>query len=269
MNVLVCGQGENLVLGKSKAFKYKELDFTGVSCGQAFHMDETENSLVAHVDSTKNADDVTYSIITDEFGLYAMSERIHAKVKVSFCDNGKMIVDLLDGIILIHPEDEIMSVSKNITEAPEVVLDRVLWVDANMILEYAQYWGTLKSNHIQDFEFVLDLKGEKRGTLESFGLKHIKEETIDISGGHIAMLEMEMRKKEEEREKKEMLHNQAVNVQNGFADLVSQYKDKSYEFDDDDEEFYDEEFDDEEFDGYDDSEEEFDDYDDYDYDSRR
>lgn len=269
MNVLVCGQGENLVLGKSKAFKYKELDFTGVSCGQAFCMDETENSLVAHVDSTKNADDVTYSIITDEFGLYAMSERIHAKVKVSFCDNGKMIVDLLDGIILIHPEDEIMSVSKNITEAPEVVLDRVLWVDANMILEYAQYWGTLKSNHIQDFEFVLDLKGEKRGTLDSFGLKHIKEETIDISGGHIAMLEMEMRKKEEEKEKKEMLHNQAVNVQNGFADLVSQYKDKSYEFDDDNEEFYDEEFDDEEFDGYDDSEEEFDDYDDYDYDSRR
>lgn len=239
-NILVCKQNENLLLKKSKAFKYKEIDLTALNCGTAFDLEDKEDKLVG-VATDDVEENPIYSIVTNEFGLYAKSSNVKAKVKISFCDDGMMIVDVLDGAVIIKPEDDILLASRGVSELPQVNLDSIYWVNTDTLLSYRKYWKKLQSSHPQDFEFVFVLSGENRGGLTSFGIQLVTDEVIDISGGAIAVLESQMEKKEE-----------AKQVKKGFNSLLQQTSSASgYEFDDDDEDEEDEDAYDEDDDVFD------------------
>lgn len=224
--ILVCKDNEDLALKKHRAFQYKDIDLTALRCGSAFSIEDKGDKLVG-VESEIEDEEPVYTIVTNEFGLYAMSSGVQAKVKISFCDNGMMIVDVLEGAVLIKPAEEVLLASRGVSDLPNVDLNSILWVNADKILAYAQYWEGLKSKHTQDFEYVFVLRGENRNGLESFGIKAVPDETIDISGGHIAVLEAQMQVKEEARQAKR-----------GFNALVEQASASSYEFDEDEEEDY-------------------------------
>jgi len=230
--ILVCKENENLLLTKSKALKYKEVDLTSLTCGNPFDVLDKEDKLVG-VSSDDISENPIYSIVTNEFGLYAKSSGVTAKVKISFCDDGMMIVDILDGAIIVKPEDDVLLASRGVSELPQVDLNNIYWVNADMLLAYRKYWKDLQASHTQDFEFVFVLSGETKGALQSFGIQLVTDEVIDISGGAIATLQAMLEKKEEARQ-----------VKKGFANLLQQVS-SGYDFygdddDDDDDEDYDE-----------------------------
>lgn len=237
--ILVCKDDENLYLKKSRAFQYKDIDLTSITCGGAFSLEDNGEKLVGVSDNSASDEEPIYTIVTNEFGLYEKSGGVKAKVKVSFCDNGMMVVDVLEGAVLIKPDEEVLLASRGVSELPSVNLDKILWVNADRLLSYAEYWGNLEMRHVQDFEFVFVLSGENNGGLTSFGIKEISDETVDISGGHIAVLERQIQLKEEAKQAKK-----------GFNELVKEFSSSGYEFDDED----DEDEDDEDEDFYDDDE---------------
>lgn len=223
--ILVCKDDEDLVLKKSRAFKYKEVNFSGVQCSSAFHIEDGDNSLTAVTDELDTSEEPIYSIITDEFGLYAMSQGVSAKLKISFCDNGKMIVDVLEGGILIKPDRDILLASRGVESMPAVKADGIRWVNASDILSFKEFWGSMKDKYIQDFEYVFVVKGEMRNGLSSLSIRIETDETIDISGGKIATLEAQLQLKDEAKQAK-----------NTFKDLVSNTSGSGYDFDDEDDE---------------------------------
>lgn len=222
--ILVCKDNQKLLLTKDRAFKYKTLDFLGVKCGQAFSIEDNDNSLKAVAEELNTQEEPIYSVVTKEFGLYAMSTGVSAKIKVSFCDDGYMIVDVLEGAILIKPEDDILLASRGISDLPNVHADGIEWVNADKLLSFKQFWGSMKDKYIQDFEYVFTIRGEVKGGLSSFGLKIEPDEVIDISGGAIATIEANAKMKEE-----------AKQVKNSFKEIVNSAT-SGYEFDDDDDE---------------------------------
>lgn len=223
--ILVCKDDEDLVLKKSKAFKYKEVNFSGIQCSSVFSIEDGDSSLTAVTDELDQNEEPIYSIITDEFGLYAMSQGVSAKLKISFCDDGKMIVDVLEGGILIKPEGDILLASRGVESMPAVQTEGINWVNASDILAFKKYWGSLKDTYIQDFEYVFVVKGEMRNKLSSFSIKIETDEVVDISGGKIATLEAQLQLKDE-----------AKKAKNAFKDLVSNISGSGYEFDDEDDE---------------------------------
>ena len=230
--ILVCKQNENLLLKKSKAFKYREIDLTALSCGASFDIEDKGDKLVG-VSADEVDENPIYSIVTKEFGVYAKSAGVKSKIKVSFCDDGMMIVDVIEGGILIKPEEDVLLASRGVSEMPEVNLDNIYWVNADMLLSYKQYWSELKSIYTQDFEFIFKICGEVKNGLTSFGIQLIEEEVVDISGGEIAVLEAQIQQKEE-----------AKRIKNGYNNIFGNTS-KGYEFDDDDDEDEDEEDEDE------------------------
>lgn len=237
--VLVCKDDENLLLTRSKAHKFNKIDLTEIGCGKSFEFEAGDDSIVGV--PAEQSDNLKYTIVTKEFGLYAMKDKVSAKVKVRFCDDGMMVIDLIEGAVLIKPEDDVLLASVGVSELPSVVADNILWIDADKLLAYRDYWKGFKSSMVQDFEYMFILKGERISNTESFGVRLLNDETIDISGGYIAALEADKAKKEA-----------AKKVQKGFAEIIAGSSVSGYSFDDDDD--------------YDEDESEEDEYEDDDYD---
>lgn len=194
-SILVCSSNENLVLKRSKALQYKLIDLSGLSCGEFFDFVDSGEELTGIV--TEEQENPVYTLVTKEFGLYGFSNGVSTKVKINFCDNGMMMVDVIEGAVLIRPEGEVLLASRNVDGLPDVNVDEIFWVDAEKLLSYRSYWDGLKSKYIQDFEYVFELKGGKRNNLNSFSVKLIKDEVIDISGGHISAIEARLKTKED------------------------------------------------------------------------
>ena len=238
-SILVCKEDEQMVLTKSNAYRFKTVDLSNIKCGDAFELVEDQNDFnkLIGVPADIEDEEPMYTILTNEFGLYAMDKDVSAKIKVSFCDNGMMLVTVIEGAVLIKPADDILLASRGVEELPDVKLDNVLWVDAEKILAYAKYWGNVKGRLTQDFEFMFNVKGKVLNGYSSFGIKSIEEEDVDISGGYSIILENEILAKE-----------QARNIKKEFNSMTQKVS-SSYTFDDDDEdEIYYEEDDDEDFD---------------------
>lgn len=222
MSILICRDNEDLMLKKSNAFQYKTLDFTGVSCGQAFNIEDKGDTLLA-VPSNESEENPIFTVITNEFGLYSIDSGVSAKLKVSFCDNGMMVVDIIKGAILIKPEDEVLLASRDVSDLPKVDLDAIYWVNADMLLSYKECFSNLQSKYYQDFEFSLLLKGGIKNTLRNFCIRVIGDEVYDISGGHIAVIEAQLKVKEEAKQAKK-----------NFKSIISQSTVSSYDFEEDD-----------------------------------
>lgn len=221
--ILVCKDNEDLKLSKNKAFQYKDIDLSALKCGCSFEIQDMGDKLVGVEVPMDESEEPIYTVVTKEFGMYAMSSGVKAKVKISFCDDGMMIIDVLEGAILIKPENEILLASRGVSDLPNVKTDGINWINAEDLLSYKNYWGDMKEKYFQDFEFTLVIKGEVRNKFSSFGCLLVSEEVIDISGGAIAVIEAQLQLKEE-----------AKQVRKGFSEIVSQASGSSYEFDDDD-----------------------------------
>lgn len=221
--ILVCKHDEDLMLTKSKGLNITTIDFTELSCGDTFSVKEENNKYIG-VTESETDDNPIFSVVTNEFGLYAQSKGVKAKIKVSFCDGGMLIIDVLEGGILIKPEDEVLLVSRNMDNVPEVNLDSICWVTADTLLSFKQYWGKYKSLYNQSFEFVFEVSGElKYDELRSLNIRLISDEVVDISGGAIAVIEARDKKKEEARK--------VVKGYNTYLNAVN--SSSNFEFEDD------------------------------------
>lgn len=168
---------------------------------------ENENELVLRV-AEESDDNAEYTFICDEFGLYDYKNKggMSAKVSVIFCDDGKMLVTLHQGTLILNYEDNLIQPVVGVEDCPRVVADDIYWVNADILLSNKAYFGdTIRQVHTQDFEYMFTLSGGKTNGCSSFKLKCHRDEYIDLSLGHVAIMEEEEKKKEEAKRAKQML----------------------------------------------------------------
>lgn len=244
MAILVCKTDESLVLSRSKASHIKEINFNELKNGNSFNIVEEDGKFigVASEEQEGDEDNPIYTFVTNEFGLYGMSHGMSAKIKIRFCDKGMMVIDLIQGGILVRPEDKVLLGTRGIETAPALNLNEIYWVNMDKLLSYAKYWLGLKSTYIYDFEYTFTVKGECINGMSHFGVHPHNDEDIDISGGAIAAVEAQLQAKAAAKQSRDW-----------FNSLVAESSGSNYEFDDEDD--------------YDDTEDEYedDDYDGSDY----
>lgn len=237
--IFVCKNNCSKKVTRSKALTYKSLDLSNLTTGQALDLNFSDGVIKGVPKESVTSDNPTYTILTDEFGVYAESKGVKAKIKVIFNDDGLMLVEVIDGGIFIKPEDNILFASRNMETAPAVDTDNILWVNADKLLSYRRYWNNKRGSYPQDFAFVFEISGEYVGSpctsrLETFTLRLLADEVEDISDGAIAVIEMQ-----------EKVHEEAQSAKKGFESLLQAHNNsEGYDFDDDDDDEEDEDEDD-------------------------
>lgn len=227
---------------RRKCHGYKKLVFDeGVVTGSVLDMvsgDDGE-SLVVKATGETPVEGTGYTFLCKEFGLY--DDSVSAKVSVIFCDNGWMLVTLLEGSFLIKHEDEILQPTVGSGSYPAVYKDEILWVDADKLLSGKKYFGSeFQQINWQDFEYIFTVSGCIKNKLLSFRCKHHYDEYIDLSLGYIAKLEEKLLRKKQEEASRSILSMFETDDEQGGITFDS--------FGDEDEDYDDDEYDDEEAD---------------------
>lgn len=146
-----------------------------------------------------------YTMLCQEFGLVGGSKGFNSKLSVIFCDNGWMLVTLQNGALVMNLDDQLlMPTVGDDVQAPKVVKDDILWVDAEKLLAYSKYLGDM-GNWMYDHEFVLVLGGDNLKGMGSFVFRNLPDETHDISLGYIAQYEQQQIKRAEALKAKNMM----------------------------------------------------------------
>lgn len=191
---------------RHRAHGYKTIALAeGVSGADAVSVSEDGDKLIFEKADYIEGEDEAYIIACKSFGL--VSRNLDTKISVVFCDDGDMIVTLYGGAILIEIDGKLIMPSVGISESdiPAVDMDGVYWVTAEHLLGYGKYMG-MKGRYMHDFEFVFVLAGELAPT-SAFKIKHVAEETVDISGGYIAQLEYDDKLRNQMRRVNAVLHD--------------------------------------------------------------
>lgn len=159
-----------------------------------------------------------YTMLCREFGLVGGANKFRSKMSVIFCDNGWMLVTLYHGGLVMNLDGQLLmpTVGEDVV-APKVVKDNIMWCDADKLLGFSSYMGN-KGNFMYDFEFALELGGDNVKGMGNFTYRHIEEETIDISLGHVAMYEQQQIKRAEARD----AQNTFKMLQNSWAQAQSE-----------------------------------------------
>ena len=241
-NIIVLNE-EVSVLSRRGALKYKEVLFKDINTNDFISIVSNDDVLEVHKAEMSDTSETVYTFVTKEFGLHGSSHGVKSKIKINFCDNGYMIVTIYDGSIIIKRGDDLLNASLNTSQSLSVDTQNILWVSAEDILSNLKFIDGFKGTYTQDFEYMLEVSGELKNDLRNFHMRVLKDETIDISGGIISMMEERLRQKEE-----------AIRIQQGINSVLNQSLSSSVDDDDDD---YDDDYDDDDYDE--------DDYEDYDY----
>lgn len=163
------------------------------------------NSLVAVPAEAADGGEECFTLLCREFGLVGWSTGLRSKVSVIFCDNGWMLVTLYKGGFVLNLDGQLMMPTVGIdTAPPKVVQDNIMWVDADKLLGYSKYLGD-KGNFMYDYEFMLELAGDNAKGMGNFTFRHIEEETVDISLGHVALWEQQMENRRAAQEAKKQM----------------------------------------------------------------
>lgn len=233
MNYFGDNEGKEVVLTRSKSHGYKTLKI-GSDVEMASPIDfvtENDNELVLHA-IEEEPEKLQYTFLCEEFGLYGYKPKkgVSAKVSIIFCDDGKMLVTLLEGSLILKYNEDLIQPIVGDDKYPGVVADEVLWVNADMLLSHKQYFGDkIRQVHTQDFQYVFTLSGGKPSEGTSFILRRHTDEYVDLSLGHVAVMEDEERKKESAKRAQQLVR-MSVPPENTEDDGLD------FDFDDDEEE---------------------------------
>lgn len=221
---------------KAKGYKSVVLD-SSVKMTSALAITSNEDKLLV-TGTEGHEEEAQYMFVCKEFGLIAYNS-ITAKVHITFCDNGLMLVTLLDGALILRIEDEnggqsLIAPNVNLSGSlPSTSEENVYWVNADKLMSFAKYWGE-KSSFIYDFEFALELRGDRAGGVSNFKLTHLADEDIDISAGAFAMYLKKKEDKEQAKRSREIM-SQLTQPQGHFEFDDDDTLDSSEESDVDDE----------------------------------
>lgn len=132
-----------------------------------------------------NGEDECYTILCKEFGLFGFRRNLRSKISVIFCDNGLMAVTLYQGGLVINVDGNLVMPTAGEFDTESCDTDSILWVNAEKLLAYSKYLDD-KEHFMYDIEFMFEVRGDNSYNNESFGMRHIGAEDIDISLGYIA-----------------------------------------------------------------------------------
>lgn len=229
--IFVSNEGFERSIPRTRANGYKELViaddvdvFSAVSV-----VSEEDKLVVKNVEQTE--EDESYTILCDEFGLTGLSEGAFARVSIIFCDNGKMLVTLHEGCLILNLNGKLLMPSVGVDKTPAVYESEIYWIKAETLLGYSKYLR--KGKFMYEYELMFVLKGSMVNKMHSFDLHTEPDMDIDISHGWIAKYEQEEQLKAEAKEAKAAF--------NSFMSSV----DDEYEFDDEDDDSDDDDDDDE------------------------
>ena len=188
---------------------------------------------IKEVPSTED-DDEAYTFMCQEFGLVDYDEDV--KVAISFCDNGWMLVTLLQGGIVLYIDGNALMPSVGSVSSKRIVQDDILWVNEDMLLGYAPYFGDeYKEKYPYDTEFVFLLNGHNVNKMMSFRLRHLSDESIDLSLGLIAgIMQADIEKKETTAKQKEMQKTLSILEEQNKQYVNAASQSVEYDFDDED-----------------------------------
>lgn len=205
------GKGnEELVITRSRCHGYKTLKISD-KVSMASHVKfETENEDVLAVNVTEEESETKkITFLCDEFGLYGYKDKggMYAKVSIIFCDNGKMLVTLHEGTLILNYEGDLVQPILGVDNCSKVTSpNNIYWVNADTILSNKCYFGNeIQQVHTQDFEYFFTLSGGKINDCASLKIKVHKDEFVDLSLGHVAVMEEELLRKEEAKRAKKIV----------------------------------------------------------------
>lgn len=171
----------------------------------------------------------SYTFMCKEFGLYGYRDRsdIYAKVSVILCDDGWMLVTLLDGTLLLDLDDQLVQPTTGERSAyPSVRPANIYWVNQDTLLGHKAYFGSkFACVNTQDYEYVFELHGGVYDGLSSFSMRAVQEEYVDLSQGYTAQCEYEEQQKQAARRARKLV---TATVNTGGSSVVE------LDFDEDD-----------------------------------
>lgn len=193
-----------------------------------------------------------FMCVLKEVGLFGLKNKLKTRVEIIFCDD-YMLMNVLEGSIIINMGGEIMRVTRGIDEEslPACHKDEIKWVSVEDIKQYCipQLSKLGSEKYLQDFIFVMDMSGcGGDNYLVSF---KPASAPLDVSGGAIARKLEEEVLKEQAREVKRMMNMvTATNRTYSFSEkLKVGYDDEDVVYEDEVEDAS-EYYDDEEYDNY-------------------
>jgi hypothetical protein len=202
----------------------------------------TEGTTLAIKKDNEGSGDEVFTIPCKEFGLTNYGD-VSAKISVIFCDNGWMLVTLLQGALVLNLDGSLLMPTVGDVASTKVVKEDIFWVDAEKLLSYSKYFSDTQARFIYDIEFVFEVSGQYINGMTNFSLKPFHDEDVDLSLGYIAQYEQALENKKNAKDAKKMV-----------SAMLNKSNSEPLDFDDDDEyvdEDYEEEGYDEEDDGVD------------------
>lgn len=227
------------LIGRGRAFGYKELNLENIEFGQAIEFKTDEAQLCLYGNKAEETESPAYTILCKEFGVFGGSKNFESKISVVHCDDGWMLVTLWKGALIIKLDGKLMMPSTGVDEVPNVIESEILWVNRDTILSFAKYLDD-KSGFMYDFEFMYTIKGFISSGMKHLKLRHIDDEDVDISLGQFAAFLTKQAQKQQAKETKKLCKS--------FNFGSSQ----DLEFDDEDEDEYEDDEDDDYYDDDDD-----------------
>lgn len=229
---------------RSQAFGHKKIVIADdVSPADAITM-RTEGTTLMIEKATEDSDeDPVYCILCKEFGLFGYENKFRTKLSYILCDDGWMLVTLINGAFVVNLNDRLLMPSVGVDKLPTLRESEVLWIDRDYLQRYSQYMKE-QADFPYDFEFVVELAGGVVGGLSSFKFLHISAEDVDLSLGKYAQYLQDKENKERAKEAKQ-LQKQIMQNSSGMEFDEDDDEDDDYDsdYDDDDE-------DDDEYDNY-------------------
>lgn len=237
------GESGRIELERSRCHGYKKVVFDNVEVAQRLVAETQGTDLVykgVSISKEELSNDVRqYTFICKEFGLYGIN--IPAKISVIFCDDGWMVVTLLEGTLLIDYDGQLLQPVIGDDTYPPVNTNKIFWCNTDSLLSLKDNFGdNIRSVHWQDFEYIFTISGGMEGSLRRFTWRANKDEYIDLSLGAVAVMEEQERQKESARQARNILKMTVYNVD----------RSQGLEYDEDDVDDYDED-DDDEYDDFD------------------
>lgn len=201
----VADEGFPKELSRKRAAGYKKIiidDSVVQPCAVDF-VTEGDTLRIMGKPIEEDGEEPFYIILTKEFGVVGEASKFSSKISIIYCDNGWMLVTLMDGALILNLMNQLLAPCVNTEELPPFSEDNIYWVTEETMLSYAKYWDD-KSTYPYDFEFVFVVKGGVVRNMHTFNVSHIGDEDIDMSLGQFALQQQRLMMRQQAKEAKKI-----------------------------------------------------------------
>lgn len=186
----------------------------------------TDGDVLSVTREADTEEEEIYTIMCKSFGLVGYHQKLHAKVSIIFCDDGWMLVTLLEGGMVVMVDEKLVLPTVGDFAVPSISEDDIYWVNANSLLGYSEHMG-IKGRFMYDVEFAFMLRGTNANGMATFACQMLKDEDRDISLGYIAQYEQQVELQKQQREVKALRDSLVT------EDTVYEFEDDEFEDEDD------------------------------------